>query len=109
MASEVGSNASAKKALLADFPSVPAFDTPKPIGLLERILHIGSDTGDLVLDPYLGSGTTAIAASMLGRRWLAVERERATIRTFAIPRLTRQASIGGRNGFKYLTLIRAAR
>lgn len=104
MASEVGSNTSAKKSLMADFPDVPAFDTPKPVGLLERIIHIGSDPGEIVMDPFLGSGTTAVAASSLGRRWVGIEREEGTLRTFAVPRLTRLRGDHHDDGFRYLAV-----
>ena len=42
--------------------------------LLERIVAASSRPGDLVLDPYAGSGTTGVAATRLGRRWLLVDR-----------------------------------
>lgn len=45
----------------------------KPLKLLERIILASSGPGDLVLDPFLGSGTTAIAAQRLGRCWLGIE------------------------------------
>jgi len=86
-ADEVGDTASAKRALLAEFPSLQAFDTPKPLGLLERIVSVATDPGDLVLDYYLGSGTTAVAAQLLGRRWIGIERSARTIEEFAIPRI----------------------
>jgi adenine-specific DNA-methyltransferase len=47
------------------------FDTQKPIELLERILKSASNEGDLVADFFVGSGTTAIAAEKLNRRWIA--------------------------------------
>ena len=50
-----------------------AFATPKPEKLLERILAIATNPGDLVLDSFLGSGTTAAVAHKMGRRWIGVE------------------------------------
>ena len=50
------------------------YPTQKPIRLLERIVAASSRPGDLVLDPYAGSGTTGVAAARLGRRWLLVDR-----------------------------------
>jgi site-specific DNA-methyltransferase (adenine-specific) len=50
------------------------YPTQKPVRLLERIVAASSRPGDLVLDPYAGSGTTGIAAARLGRRWLLVDR-----------------------------------
>lgn len=73
-ADEVGTTATAKKQLLAMFPSAPPFDTPKPEPLIERVLHIASNPGELVLDAYLGSGTTAAVAHRMGRRYLGIER-----------------------------------
>lgn len=45
------------------------YDTQKPIALISRILEASSEPGALVLDPYAGSGTTAVAAERLGRQW----------------------------------------
>ena len=55
------------------FGSDISFDTPKPERLIERIIHIASNPGDLVLDSFLGSGTTAAVAQKMGRRWIGVE------------------------------------
>jgi len=49
------------------------FDGQKPLALLELIIKASSNPGDLVLDPFLGSGTTAIAAQKLNRKWLGME------------------------------------
>jgi adenine-specific DNA-methyltransferase len=65
------------------------FTTQKPETLLHRIIAASSDPGDIVLDCFVGSGTTAAVAHKMGRRWVAVERESSTIDDFAIPRLTR--------------------
>lgn len=45
----------------------------QPVALLERLITIASDPGDLVFDPFCGSGTTAVAASALARRWIAAD------------------------------------
>jgi site-specific DNA-methyltransferase (adenine-specific) len=50
------------------------YPTQKPARLLERIVAASSRSGDLVLDPYAGSGTTGVAAARLGRRWLLCDR-----------------------------------
>jgi site-specific DNA-methyltransferase (adenine-specific) len=50
------------------------YPTQKPLRLLERIVAASSRPGDLVLDPFAGSGTTGAAAARLGRRWLLVDR-----------------------------------
>lgn len=49
------------------------YPTQKPLALLEKLIAAHSDPGDVVADPYAGSGTTAVAARRLGRRWLACE------------------------------------
>lgn len=63
------------------------FATPKPEKLLHRIIAIATAKGDLVLDPFLGSGTTAAVAHKMGRRWVGIEREQATVETYVMPRL----------------------
>jgi adenine-specific DNA-methyltransferase len=73
-ASSVGTSDEAKKEVLRLFPEQLVFDTPKPERLLARIIQIATDPGDLVLDAYLGSGTTAAVAHKLDRRYLGIER-----------------------------------
>ena len=51
----------------------------KPERLMERILEMCTDEGDLVLDPYAGSGTTLAVAEKMNRRWLGIERESSLI------------------------------
>ncbi|AXK47087.1 site-specific DNA-methyltransferase [Brachybacterium saurashtrense] len=88
-ASEVGANIAGKSEVGDLFPDIAPFDTPKPERLLERILHIGSNPGDLVLDCFAGSGTTAAVAQKMGRRWVTVELLEETVETFIVPRLTK--------------------
>jgi DNA modification methylase len=47
--------------------------TQKPLPVLSKLIEAFSSTGDLVIDPFAGSGSTLVAASMLGRRWLGIE------------------------------------
>jgi adenine-specific DNA-methyltransferase len=68
-----GTSSRAKREILSLFPDEPVFDTPKPEQLVARVLEIATDPGDLVLDCYLGSGTTAAVAHKMGRRWFGVE------------------------------------
>ena len=49
------------------------FGTPKPERLMQRIIHLATQPGDLVLDSFLGSGTTAAVAHKMGRHWIAIE------------------------------------
>ncbi|MCY3894539.1 MAG: site-specific DNA-methyltransferase [Acidimicrobiaceae bacterium] len=86
-AAEVGDNDESKKEMLSLFPSVEAFETPKPERLMQRIIHIATNPGDIVLDCFAGSGTTAAVAQKMGRRWLAIERAQSTVDTFLYPRL----------------------
>ena len=72
-ASAVGTTEGAKKQLLAMFPSMTVFDTPKPESLVCRVLQIASNEGDLVLDAFLGSGTTAAVAHKMGRRYIGID------------------------------------
>lgn len=84
---EVGHTDESKKEILELFQSESAFDTPKPERLLERIIRIGSNPGDLVLDCFGGSGTTAAVAHKLGRRWVTVELSEKNATNFIRPRL----------------------
>lgn len=86
---EVGHNDESKKEQLELHPDVPAFDTPKPERLMERIIRIATDPDDIVLDCFLGSGSTAAVAHKLGRRWVGIERDGETLDLHAIPRLTK--------------------
>ena len=70
---EAGSNRISKSEIKALFSSEKAFETPKPEKLIKLILEIASDPGDLVLDSFLGSGTTAAVAHKMGRRYIGVE------------------------------------
>jgi adenine-specific DNA-methyltransferase len=72
-ADSVGTTSDAKKHLLALFKEISLFDTPKPEQLIHRILQISTNPGDVVLDPYLGSGTTAAVAHKMDRRYLGIE------------------------------------
>jgi adenine-specific DNA-methyltransferase len=74
------------------------FPTQKPEALLQRIIGMGSRPGDIVLDCFAGSGTTAAVAHKMGRRWIAVELEAATFSKFTVPRLTRVVGATDRGG-----------
>ncbi len=60
---------------------ITGYPTEKNPALLERIIKASSNEGDLVLDCYSGSGTTLSVASMLGRRWIGVDKEGEAIKT----------------------------
>ncbi|MEU8387367.1 site-specific DNA-methyltransferase [Micromonospora sp. NPDC048843] len=88
-ASDVGGSLRGKNQVRDLFPDLHAFATPKPEELLQRVIHIGSNPGDIVLDCYGGSGTTAAVAHKMGRRWVTVELLSATVATYTKPRLAR--------------------
>lgn len=49
--------------------------TEKPILLIKKFIQVSSKESDLILDPFLGSGTTAVACIQLGRKWIGIEKE----------------------------------
>lgn len=69
---EVGHTQDAMKEAKA-INSVSVFGTPKPERLIERVLTLGSSEGDLILDSFLGSGTTAAVAHKMGRKYIGIE------------------------------------
>ena len=76
----------AKKEIFKLFGSDSIFATPKPERLIQRVLQIATNPGDLVLDSFLGSGTTAAVAHKMGRRWIGIEMG-AHAETHCAPRL----------------------
>ncbi|NEW32942.1 site-specific DNA-methyltransferase [Nocardia cyriacigeorgica] len=84
---EVGSSGDSSREMRRLLPEVPVFSTPKPERLLQRILTIATRPGDIVLDCFAGSGTTAAVAHKMERRWVTVELSSETVETFARPRL----------------------
>jgi adenine-specific DNA-methyltransferase len=109
---EVGHNDEAKKEIQVLFGKDNVFDTPKPERLLERIIHIASNPGELVLDSFAGSGTTGAVAHKMGRRWIMVELGEHC-HTHIIPRMkkvidgkdeggiTKAVDWNGGGGFRY--------
>lgn len=112
---EVGHTDEAKKEIIQLFGRQDIFDTPKPERLIQRILTIATNPGDLVLDSFAGSGTTGAVAHKMGRRWIMVELG-DHCETHIIPRLkkvidgTDQGGISksvnwqGGGSFRYLRL-----
>lgn len=83
---EVGHTDEAKKEILRLFDNQAPFATPKPERLIRHVLTIATNPGDLVLDSFLGSGTTAAVAQKMGRQYIGVEiGEHAT--THVVPRM----------------------
>jgi adenine-specific DNA-methyltransferase len=112
--SEVGSNRTSKAEVKALLAGDGAFTTPKPEALLARVFNIATNPGDLVLDSFLGSGTTAAVAHKMGRRYIGIEMGEHA-RTHCLPRLEKviageQGGISttvswqGGGGFRFHTL-----
>lgn len=95
LAEDVGTNEESKKEILALFDDESPFGTPKPERLMQRIIQIATNAGDLVLDSFLGSGTTAAVAHKMGRRWIGIEMGEHTL-THCVPRM--QKVIDGEQG-----------
>jgi adenine-specific DNA-methyltransferase len=115
-ADDVGTNQDAKRDHLRKLlPEIEPFATPKPEGLLQRIIHIATNSGDWVLDSFGGSGTTGAVAHKMGRRWIMVELGEHC-HTHIIPRLkkvidgsdpggiTEAVNWKGGGGFRYYRL-----
>jgi len=115
---ETGHNRQAKyeqKKLFPEWNKSKWFATPKPEKLLKRILELATDEGDIVLDSFLGSGTTAAVAHKMNRKWIGIELG-GHCYTHCIPRLqkvidgTDQGGISkdvnwqGGGGFKFYEL-----
>jgi adenine-specific DNA-methyltransferase len=91
------------------------FDTPKPEKLIKRILELATQSGDLVLDSFAGSGTTGAVSQKMCRRWIMIEAEEQ-IHSHIIPRLriviggedpggvTEATGWKGGGGFRYFKL-----
>jgi adenine-specific DNA-methyltransferase len=91
---EVGHTQDAKREVVTLFGS-DSFSTPKPEKLLKRIVEISTNEGDLVLDSFIGSGTTAAVAHKMGRRYIGIEMGEHAV-THCAPRL--QKVIDGEQG-----------
>ena len=111
---EAGHTQDGKREVMALFPGETPFGTPKPERLLNNILAIATQPTDLVLDSFLGSGTTAAVAHKMGRRWIGIEMGEHAL-THCLPRLRKvvdgepggiSAAVGwqGGGGFRCLQL-----
>lgn len=110
---EVRDNQDAKREVVK-FNSDEIFATPKPEALLGRILTLATNPGDLVLDSFLGSGTTAAVAHKMNRRYIGIEMGDHAV-THCVPRLNKvingeqggiSKSVGwqGGGGFRFYRL-----
>jgi len=111
---EAGHTQDAKREVMALFPGETPFGTPKPEQLIRNVMQVASSPGDLVLDSFLGSGTTAAVAHKMGRRYIGIEMGDHA-RTHCMPRLQKvidgeQGGIStsvewlGGGGFRFCTL-----
>ena len=91
---DTGHNDESRKEQKALFPNSP-FSTPKPERLLKRIFEIATNSNDIVLDSFTGSGTTAAVAHKMGRRYIGIEMGDHAM-THCVPRL--QKVIEGEQG-----------
>lgn len=111
---DVGDNQEAKKEVKF-FNSDSVFNTPKPERLIKRVLELGTQINDIVLDSFLGSGTTAAVAHKMNRRWIGIELGEHAV-THCLPRIkkvvegtdksgiTGSINWRGGGGFKFYTL-----
>lgn len=112
---DVGTNKDANDEMKAIFGVGDQFDYPKPESLIQKLLELVTKPDDIVLDSFLGSGTTAAVAHKMGRKWIGIELG-DHCHTHCIPRLkkvcdgTDQGGISeqvgwqGGGGFKYYYL-----
>mgnify|MGYP000064101572 CR=1 FL=1 len=112
---DVGLNQHAAREMEVLFEKKAAFETPKPEGLMFRIVGIATNPGDIVLDSFAGSGTTGAVAHKMGRRWIQIELGEHC-HTHIIPRLqkvidgadkggiTEAVNWQGGGGFRYYHL-----
>lgn len=92
------------------------YDTQKPEVLLHRVISMGSTPGDVVMDLFAGSGTTAAVAHKMGRRWVTADILPHTVEAFVVPRLrnviegadpggvTKDVGWDGGGGFRTVTV-----
>lgn len=110
---EVGHNQEAKKEVIT-FNDENIFATPKPERLIEKVIHIASNKNDIVLDSFLGSGTTSAVAHKMGRKHIGIELGEHA-KTHCYPRLkavvdgeqggiSKSVNWQGGGGFKFYTL-----
>lgn len=112
---DVGTNKTAGDEIKVLFGNSKTFDYPKPETLIQKIIELSTKEGDIVLDSFLGSGTTAAVAHKMGRKWIGVELGEHA-KTHCYPRLkmvvdgsdqggiSKSVSWNGGGGFKFYEL-----
>lgn len=101
LAEDVGTTKQAKEELLKNFPDEKIFDTPKPERLLKRIFEIATNENDMILDCFLGTGTSVAVAEKLNRNYIGIEKGEQ-IETYVLPRLNKIISTKEEKGFIYI-------
>lgn len=114
LAKDVGDTERAKKEIITLFPEDDSFDTPKPEQLIRTIVTIATNPGELIMDSFLGSGTTSAVATKMGRRSIGVEigqhaRSIAAKRLMSVVAgeaggISQAVGWQGGGGFRYCTL-----
>lgn len=110
---EVGHNDESKKESKLLFED-SLFGTPKPERLMQRVIHLATSPNDIILDSFLGSGTTAAVAHKMGRRYIGIEMGEHAV-THCVPRLkkviegeqggiSKEANWQGGGGFHFYRL-----
>lgn len=117
LGSDVGTNKEAKKHLIKLFPEKEVFDTPKPEKLLKRIFEIATKENDLILDAYVGAGSTIAVAHKMKRQYIGIDkgdhiidyvvaRQRLVLKGKGLGILERVSEIN--EGFEFYTLTEKA-
>lgn len=111
---DIGTNKNSSDEIQALFGYENTFDYPKPETLIKRILDLASNENELILDSFLGSGTTAAVAHKMNRRYIGIEMG-AHAKTHCVPRLekvisgeqggiSKAVNWAGGGGFSFYTL-----
>ena len=112
---DCGTATHAKKEIISIFGADNVFDTPKPEKLLEKVITLSTNPGDIILDSFAGSGTTGAVAHKMKRKWIMIELGEHC-QTHIIPRLKKviddadgggvseSAKWKGGGGFRYFKL-----
>jgi len=75
---------------------IVGYPTQKPLKLLDRIVKVSSNAGDIILDAFAGSGTTGAVAEKLGRKWIMIDSSKLAIYTMQKRMLNLKTEIGNK-------------
>ena len=102
-----GDKATALAKLLPNEKTFGKHPTQKPVDLLNRIIMASTNEGDVVLDPFLGSGTTAVSCALNNRKYIGIEKEKEYFEL--AKKRVEDAEIKVKNGLWKVTLRRKVR